>query len=87
MVDTKCVIVHNENHIVHRSETTSPENPARVLRILSFLDGRLKLFKTGEYKLLTDFPDATDEQILNVHDEEYFKLDPGYPPGPLYPIP
>ncbi len=74
MVKTKCAVIHNQNHIVHRSETTSPENPARILRILSFLDGRLKMFKTGEYRLITDFPDATDEQILRVHDEEYFKF-------------
>ncbi len=74
MVEQKCMIVHNQNHIVHRSETTSPENPARVLRILSFLDGRLKLFKSGEFQLRTDFPDATDEQILRVHDEEYFNF-------------
>ncbi len=74
MVERKCTIVHNQNHIVHRSETTSPENPARVLRILSFLDGRLKIFKSGEFQLLTDFPDATDEQILRVHDEDYFNF-------------
>lgn len=74
MINPKCVVVQNQNHIVHRSETTSPENPGRVTRIMSFLEGRLKLFKSGEYQLLTDFPDATDDQILKVHDEEYFNF-------------
>jgi len=70
----KCAIVHNTNHIIHRSEVSSPENPTRLIRIMNFLEGRLKLFEKGECVLVTDFPTATMEQLLTVHDEGYINF-------------
>ncbi len=67
----KCAIVHNTNHVVHRSEMSSPENPTRLVRIINFLEGRLKLFNRPDCALVTDFPPASMEELLRIHDEGY----------------
>lgn len=66
-----CAIVYNSNHIVHRSEMSSPENPTRILKIINFLQGRLKLFNRPDCQLVTEFAPASDEDLLRVHDEGY----------------
>jgi len=67
----KCTIVHNANHIIHKSEMSSPENPTRLVRIMNFLEGRLKLFDRPDCSLVTDYPSATMEELYRVHDEGY----------------
>ncbi len=67
----KCSIVYNSNHIVHRSEMSSPENPTRILKIINFLQGRLQLFKRPDCELVTEFSPASQEDLLRVHDEGY----------------
>jgi acetoin utilization deacetylase AcuC-like enzyme len=74
----KCAIVHNTNHVVHRSDMSSPENPTRLVRIMNFLEGRLKLFNRRDCELSTEFPAATTEQILLVHDEGYLNFIKNY---------
>ena len=76
--DVRCKVIHNPNHIVHRSETSSPENPRRLIRIMNFLEGRLKLFDKPEFELITEFPEATDDDILLVHDKEYINFVKNY---------
>lgn len=74
----KCAIVHNTNHVIHRSEVSSPENPTRLIRIMNFLEGRLKLFERDDCTLVTNFPSATTEQLLTVHDEGYVNFIKAY---------
>ena len=73
-MENKCAVVYNSNHIVHRSEMSSPENPARILKIINFLQGRLKLFNRPDCDLITEFPPASDEDLLRVHDEGYINF-------------
>ncbi len=70
----KCAVVYNSNHIVHRSEMSSPENPSRILKIINFLQGRLKIFNRPDCDLITEFASATDEDLLRVHDEGYINF-------------
>ncbi len=70
----KCAIVHNTNHVIHRSAMSSPENPTRLVRIMNFLEGRLKLFERPDCALITEFPQATEEELLLVHDEGYIRF-------------
>lgn len=74
----KCAVVHNANHIIHRSEMSSPENPTRLVRIMNFLEGRLKLFDRPDCALITDFPPASAEELLRVHDEGYVRFVDNY---------
>ena len=67
----KFAVVHNQNHVVHRSEMSSPENPTRLVKIMNFLEGRLKLFKRSDCELITDFTSASMGELLRVHDEGY----------------
>ncbi|MDO9537774.1 MAG: histone deacetylase [Thermoplasmata archaeon] len=67
----KCGIVYNSNHIVHRSEMSSPENPTRLIKIMNFLQGRLRLFDRKDCQLITDFKVASDEDLTRIHDIGY----------------
>jgi acetoin utilization deacetylase AcuC-like enzyme len=57
---------------------SSPENPARLIRIMNFLEGRLQLFERPDCFLVTDFQSATEEQLRMVHDEGYIKFVKNY---------
>jgi acetoin utilization deacetylase AcuC-like enzyme len=70
--------VHNANHIIHRSEVSSPENPTRLVRIMNFLEGRLRLFERPDCALVTGFPPATEEQLRLVHDAGYIRFVQNY---------
>jgi acetoin utilization deacetylase AcuC-like enzyme len=74
----KCGIVYNSNHIVHRSDMSSPENPTRLIKIMNFLQGRLRLFEREDCQLITDYPSATDEDLLLVHDIGYINFIKNY---------
>lgn len=73
-----CAVVHNTNHIIHKSEMSSPENPTRLVRIMNFLEGRLRLFDRKDCTLVTDFPHATEEQLLLAHDPGYIRFVQNY---------
>ncbi|MCK5309317.1 MAG: histone deacetylase [Thermoplasmata archaeon] len=77
-MENKCAIVYNSNHIVHRSEMSSPENPTRILKIINFLQGRLKLFTRPDCELITEFSSASDEDLLRVHDSGYIDFIKNY---------
>lgn len=66
-----CAVVYNSNHIVHRSDMSSPENPTRILKIINFLQGRLRLFERPDCQLVTEFAPASQEDLLRVHDPGY----------------
>jgi acetoin utilization deacetylase AcuC-like enzyme len=70
----KCGIFYNSNHIVHRSDMSSPENPTRLVKIMNFLQGRLKLFDRPDCKLFTEFPPAAEEDLLRAHDIGYINF-------------
>lgn len=70
----KCGIVYNSNHIVHRSDMSSPENPTRLIKIMNFLQGRLKLFERPDCELITEYQPASDEDLLRVHDIGYINF-------------
>ncbi len=74
----KCGILYNTNHIVHRSEMSSPENPTRLLKIMNFFQGRLKIFDRPDCKLITDYSPATDQDLLRVHDIGYVNFIKSY---------
>ena len=68
----KFCMVYNGNHLLHRSGTTSPESPERIDRILNYLK-KTKLI--GRYgNIIEDFPAATKEQMLLVHDPKYLEF-------------
>jgi acetoin utilization deacetylase AcuC-like enzyme len=67
-------LVHNPNHVLHRSESSSPENPERVTRIIQYLKARTPLLSDGPCKLITDFPPASEEDLLRVHDKTYLEF-------------
>jgi acetoin utilization deacetylase AcuC-like enzyme len=71
MSETKCAIVYNSNHVMHRSDMSSPENPTRLVKIMNFLQGRLRLFDRRDCRLVTEFAPASDEDLLRVHDIGY----------------
>lgn len=66
-------IIYNSYHEKHYSDSTSPENPERISRIIRYLQGRTDIFQNG-CELLTDFKKATVEDLLRVHDKEYIKF-------------
>lgn len=74
----RCAVIHNPNHIVHRSDTSSPENPRRLIQVMNFLEGRLKLFSKPEFELVTDFPEASEDDLRRVHDVDYIKFVKNY---------
>jgi acetoin utilization deacetylase AcuC-like enzyme len=45
---------------------------------MNFLEGRLKLFKRSDCDLVTDFPEATLEQLHLIHDEGYVRFVKNY---------
>jgi acetoin utilization deacetylase AcuC-like enzyme len=67
----RVALVHNVNHVLHRSESSSPENPERVTRIVQYLKARTPLLTDGPCDLITEFPPATEEDLLRVHDKNY----------------
>ena len=77
-MENKCAVVYNSNHIVHRSEMSSPENPTRIIKIINFLNGRLHLFDREDCDLITEFEPASEEDLLRVHDEGYVNFIKNY---------
>ena len=74
MAESKCAVVYNSNHVMHRSDMSSPENPTRLVRIMNFLQGRLRLFDRKDCRLVTEFEPASDEDLLRVHDLGYINF-------------
>ena len=64
------VVIYNPSHIGHRSETSSPEMPERLIKIIDLLNRREKVFNR-QCRLISDFPPATEEDLLRVHDLQY----------------
>jgi acetoin utilization deacetylase AcuC-like enzyme len=63
-------VIYNPSHIGHRSETSSPEMPERLTKIIDLLNRREKVFNK-QCRLISDFPPATEEDLLRVHDLQY----------------
>jgi acetoin utilization deacetylase AcuC-like enzyme len=67
----RVALIHNPNHVLHRSESSSPENPERVTRIIQYLKARTPLLTDGPCDLVVEFPPAAEEDLLRVHDRNY----------------
>jgi len=63
-------ILYNENHVIHKPFGTSPENPERTTRIFRYFQGKKEVLGE-EVELRVDFPPATVEDLLRVHQKEY----------------
>jgi acetoin utilization deacetylase AcuC-like enzyme len=78
MTDTqgarKVALVHNPNHLLHRAESSSPENPERVTRIIQYIKARTSLLNDGPCTLISEFPPASEEDLLRVHDKTYLNF-------------
>lgn len=64
------IIVYNTNHIYHKSDLTSPENPKRLVGMMNFLKHEAYLFRLG-VKMHTRFRSARKEDLLRVHSQHY----------------
>jgi len=73
----KMAILYSDRHIGHKSETLSPENPARLTQVMSLLLGRASVFSRDNI-LISNFPSATKEEILQVHTEKYHEFIKSY---------
>ncbi|WP_455391680.1 hypothetical protein [[Eubacterium] cellulosolvens] len=71
------MIIYNPNHITHRPTGSSPEMPERLIKIIDLLKKREKVFNT-HCKLITDFPPATEEDLLRVHTKQYIDFIKNY---------
>jgi acetoin utilization deacetylase AcuC-like enzyme len=67
-------LIHNQNHVMHRSDSTSPEDPERLTRVMQYLSGRTTIFTDGIAKLVTKFQPATDTEVSLVHDANYIEF-------------
>ena len=67
-------LIHNPNHMLHRSESSSPENPERVTRIIQYLKVKTPLLNDGPCVLITEFPPASEIDLLRVHDRTYLEF-------------
>lgn len=63
-------VYYNEDHKKHHSNTTSPENPKRVLNIFSFLNDHLNLFE-GPITHQKNFYKTKEEDVLRAHTKRY----------------
>jgi acetoin utilization deacetylase AcuC-like enzyme len=70
-------VIYNPNHVNHRSTTSSPETPERMTKIISLLKDREKIFNS-HCKLISDYPPATEDDILRVHTRKYLDFIKGY---------
>lgn len=71
------VITYNPNHINHRPSISSPEMPERLIKIMDLLKGREKIFNK-DCKLISDYPPATEEDLLRVHTTKYVQFVKNY---------
>jgi acetoin utilization deacetylase AcuC-like enzyme len=71
------VVIYNPNHINHRPKGTSPEMPERLIKIMDLLNKREKVFNS-HCKLISDYPPATEEDILRVHTKGYIEFIKNY---------
>ena len=73
----KIGVLYNSIHILHKSQSDSPENPERILRIMSLLEGRADVFKDG-VDLITKFSPISENELLLAHDKNYIEFIKGY---------
>lgn len=67
-------LIHNPNHMLHKSESSSPENPERVTRIIQYLKVKTPLLNDGPCALITEYPPASEIDLLRVHDRTYLEF-------------
>ena len=74
---TGLVVTYNPSHIDHRPKGSSPEMPERLIRIMDLLKRREKIFD-GQCRLISDYPPATEEDLLRVHTKQYINFIKNY---------
>ena len=71
--ENKTAIVYNDKHIGHKPETSSPENPERLISIMDYLSTEAKVFDHNCI-LVKEFEPATEEDVLLVHENRYIEF-------------
>ena len=76
-IENGLVVTYNPNHINHRPSVSSPETPERLVKIMDLLKGREKVFNS-KCRLISDYPPATEEDLLRVHTKLYIQFVKNY---------
>ena len=66
----KTSIIYNKDHIGHKPNTTSPENPERLTSIMEFLTTEVEIFDR-HCIFIKDYSPAEVQDVLLVHEEKY----------------
>jgi acetoin utilization deacetylase AcuC-like enzyme len=66
----KTAVVYNKAHIGHKPETSSPENPDRLVSIMDYLQNQASAFERQSV-LFQQFAPAKEEDVLLVHELRY----------------
>ncbi|MCD4703122.1 MAG: histone deacetylase [Methanosarcinaceae archaeon] len=73
-IKKKIAVLYNEKHVEHSSKSlglVSKEGPDRLVRAMWYLEGRGKIFESDDCELVTEFDEATEEDLLRVHEQSY----------------
>lgn len=73
-------IIYSEKHINHSSiklGMESPERPERLVKAMVYLK-KNKIFDNSRCDLVTEFDEATEENLLNVHTPDYVEFIKSY---------
>jgi acetoin utilization deacetylase AcuC-like enzyme len=70
-------IIYNQSHINHRPDTSSPETPERITKIMALLKDREKIFN-DKCRLISDYSPATETDVLRVHTRQYVNFIKSY---------
>lgn len=73
----KIALLYNSIHILHKYSQQSPENPERLLKVMSLLEGRANVFNEG-VDLITKFSPVSENELALAHDENYIEFIKGY---------
>ncbi len=71
-------IIYNPDHVLHKSEISSPENPERLSNVLNLLNRKNIDIFNGKCKLFSDYKPARASDILRVHSRKYLDFVKAY---------
>jgi acetoin utilization deacetylase AcuC-like enzyme len=74
----RLAILYNPDHVLHKSEIPSPENPNRLLTVMNLLNReKINLFNV-KCKLISNYKPARASDILRVHTRKYYDFVKSY---------
>ncbi|MGC8912408.1 MAG: histone deacetylase family protein [Thermoplasmata archaeon] len=68
----KVNLYYRSEHELHFPACASPENPERIRKIYTYITHRAE--KMPFLKIVNDFAPATEEDILRIHEKNYFEF-------------